>query len=133
MFGSRKTLSEEEYVEEIRRRLRSAQRVRPVFLAMFSLMVCLIVFVLYTTPKMISNTPYERVMVHGGICLGVFIGFMHTIFVALAGKNLKHWLDFQHGFRMQRRLLDYHDRLKALGALPAAPDRPDSRPSTPPP
>ena len=129
MFGCRKTLSEEEYVEEIRRRVCAVQRVRPVFLAMFSLMVCLIVFVLYTTPKMISNMPYERVLVYGGICLGVFIGFLLTIFVALAGKHLRHWIDFQNGFRMQRLMLDYHDRLKALGALPDAPDRPDSRPS----
>ncbi|MFO1528442.1 MAG: hypothetical protein U1F77_01620 [Kiritimatiellia bacterium] len=83
MFGFRKTLSEEEYVEEIRRRVSAVQRVRPFFLAMFSLMVCLIIFVLYTTPKMISNMPYERVMVYGGISLGVFIGFLLTTFVAL--------------------------------------------------
>lgn len=130
MFGFRKTLSEEEYVEEIRRRVSAVQRVRPFFLAMFSLMVCLIIFVLYTTPKMISNMPYERVMVYGGISLGVFIGFLLTTFVALAGKHLRHWIDFQNGFRMQRLMLDYHDRLQALGALSAAPDQPDSWPST---
>ena len=128
MFGSRKRLSDEAYVEEIRRRVSAVQRVRPVFLVIFLLMVCLVIFVLYTVPRMISNMPYERVMVYSGIFMGMAIGLLFFTYVALAASHLKRWLDLRQGFRTEKLMLDYHDRLKAAGALAAAPDRPDSPP-----
>ena len=117
MFDSRRAKSEEEYVEEIRRRVSAVQRMRPVFLAMFLLATGAALFVLYTVPGMFSNMPYERVMVYAGIFIGITIGFLFTIFVASAGRHLKGWLELRNGFRTERLMLDYHDRLKANGAL----------------
>ncbi len=129
MFGSRKTLSEEEYVEEIRMSLAKAARIRPELMVMALLTTCAALFLMGSVPAIIQEMPFEKTTVYYGILLGFFFGLLFICFAVMARKYL--WLLIYHrrGFRTERLMLDYHDRLNALGALPDAPDRPDSRPS----
>ena len=130
MFGSRKTKSGEEYVEEIRLSIAKAARIRPELLFMALLGTFAALFLLVSAPAIIQKLPFEKSMVYGGILLGFFFGFLFLCFAGMAKNYLWHWIYIRRGFRTERLMLDYHDRLKALGALPAEPDQPDSRPPT---
>ncbi len=116
------------FIETLRARHSEHSRLRPVKLALACLYVAGIAFVGISFIRSLPWPPTNRLDAWMGLMLGANAGFL-VVFLSSHLRRLLHAFRYQGLDRAEWLLLDYHDRLKALGALPSAPDRPEPRPS----
>lgn len=128
MSNANQSETDRRFIETLRARLTGHANMRPVKLTFAFLYVAGIAFVALTFIRSLPWPPTNRLDAWMGLLLGANAGFL-VVFLSAHLRRLLHAFRYQGLDRAEWLLLDYHDRLKALGALPAAPDRPDSRPS----
>jgi len=107
----RKTLSDEEYVEQIRKRDRIFRWMQWIWPVLLIALVCCLFSFAGLIQKFAADIPTDRAMFYGGLVLGGLFGFMFIMTAAQAGLALKQWIEARRGFRTERLLLQYHDRL----------------------
>jgi hypothetical protein len=123
MIFQKKALSDDEYIEQVRKRDRVFRRMRWVW---FGLLVALVVVLFcfsHTVQKISAELGEDRGDYSAGLFLGICFGFLFVMISAQAAIALKHWLDSRHGFRTERLLILYHDRVVEMEATTSAKDR----------
>lgn len=106
-----KTLSDDEYVEWVRRRDRSARRFQWFWLGLFIAMVAGLV-ACALLPARIPVGPWDPTgtgYIYGGFFVGVPLGIVFGVVAVQAGAVARRWLDARNGSRTERLLLKYHD------------------------
>lgn len=111
MIFCRKALSDEEYVERVRKRDRVFRRMRWIWPALFLFWVCCFCILAGFMQRFTADIPIDRAIFYGGLLLGAVFGFMFVMFAAHAGLAVKEWIDARSGFRTERLMLQYHDKL----------------------
>jgi len=107
----RKTVSDAEYVEQLRKHDRIFRRIQWVWPVLLSALVyCLFGFV-GMIQTFANDIVGDRAIFYGGLALGATFGFIFIMTVAQAGLALKQWSEARRGFRTERLLLQYYDRL----------------------
>ncbi len=107
----RKPISDEKYVEQIRKQdhlLRRMWWLGPVGLLV--MLYCLIRLA-DIVEGLTAHLQLERKLVYAGLLLGVSFGLLLTSIAVQTGNFIKHWIDTRHGFRTERLMLKYHDEL----------------------
>lgn len=118
MFGPRKPLTDEEYVERIRKSDRAFHRMRWLWPILF---LCFL-WCLFSIPRLIQSF-IEDLLSAGkesvwlGFSFGLALGFIFCLLAAHSAMCIKQWLDARYGNRAQRLMVKYHDALKSKNAL----------------
>jgi len=112
MTFHKRPLPDEEYVEKIRRHDRLFRRMRWIWLALFLGLICCLVSFAGLVQRVAADIPNGRSMFNGGLALGGMFGFMFVVTGAQAVLTLKHWIDSRSGYRTERLMLQYYDKLK---------------------
>lgn len=114
MIFQRKTLSDAEYIDLLRKRDRVFRRMGWVSLGLFVAIFGVLLQFVYKIQKYSGSLPEDESGYRAGLVLGICLGLMFVIFTAHAGITLKNWIESRHGFRTERLLIQYHDRLKEI-------------------
>jgi hypothetical protein len=114
MIFQRKTLSDDEYIDLLRKRHRAFRRMGWISLGLFVAMIGVLLQFVSTIQKYSASLPEDESGYRAGLVLGICFGFMFVIFTAQAGFTLKNWIESRNGFRAERLLIQYYDRLKGL-------------------
>jgi|GEM_PF-1665356 len=112
MMMRRRQVSDEEYVEKVRKQDRTIRRMWwlwPVLL--FATLYCLIRYA-GSVQDITADFQLEKKMVYAGLFLGTTFGFMLSMIAIQSGMCIKQWIDARKGFRTERLMLKYHDELK---------------------
>ena len=112
MIFRRKTLSDDDYVEKLRKQDRSFRRIRWIWPILFSLSIGGLYYFGELVKSFPGPVPEIKSVYYSGFALGAIFGFIFVGAAAQTGIALKHWLDARSGFRTERLLLQYHDQLK---------------------
>jgi type VI protein secretion system component VasK len=107
----KKVVSDEEYVEQIRKRDRIFRWMQWIWPVLLIALVCCLFSIAGLIQKFAADIPTDRAVFYGGLVLGALFGFMFIMTAAQAGLALKQWIEARTGFRTERLLLQYHDRL----------------------
>lgn len=114
MTFRRKALSDEEYVEKVRKGDRTIRRIRWIWPLLFIGLICCLFAFLELIPRLAAQT--DKVTgdgsFYGGLALGAMFGLLFVFTAAQAGHAIKEWLDARRGFRTERLMLRYHDELQ---------------------
>ncbi len=117
MIFFKKKLSDDEYVEQVRKRDLAGRRLQWVWLILFLVSI----FALKNFPDLIDRWSGllngKNKFVFAGIFLGFTFGLMLATIVVQTGICLKLWINARTGFRTERLMLKYHDELS--GGEPA--------------
>jgi len=112
MFKNHKNLSDDEYVEMIRKRDRVLRKLWWMWLALGILViVCLIIFS-YSLETIRESFGPDDTLTIGGFILGALFGFMYAGIWVQGAIALKNYVDSRSGYRTERLLLRYYDELK---------------------
>ena len=114
MIFQKRARSDDDYIEMLRKRDRVYRRMGWISLGLFVAMVGVLLQFVYKIQKYSGSLPEDESGYRAGLVLGICLGFMFAIFAAQAGFALKNWIESRHGFRTERLLIQYHDRLKEL-------------------
>jgi hypothetical protein len=121
MIFQRKKLSDEEYVEWIRKQHRGFRRIRWIWLVLLLCWISCLYFIASIIQSAATFIPNNEVLFYGGFAMGTILGFMFLCFAGQAGATLKKWFEAHSGFRTERLLLKYHDQLKDKNHEPPSP------------
>jgi hypothetical protein len=116
MFGHRKPLTDEEYVELTRKRLRLGRQVRWFFPILGLCMLCGLLYI----PTMLQRQADlfgASDLAWAGFFLGVVIGVLSGALIWHICICIRHWFDASQGSRNERLMVKYHDALKSRNAL----------------
>ena len=106
-------MSDEEYVEQIRKNDRTFRRMRWWWPCLFVGTLFVLAWSGDVVRKIIEWCfPGEKETVYLGLCLGISFGLMLFTVGFQAAMCLKHWIDARSGYRTERLLLQYHDQLR---------------------
>jgi len=119
----KRTLSDDEYIELIRKRDRVFRRMRWVWFGLLVALLAVLFWFNHTVQKISAKLGEDRGDYSEGMFLGICFGFLFVIICAQAAMTLKCWLDSRHGFRTERLLILYHDRVVEMEATTSAKDR----------
>lgn len=113
MIFRKKALSDAEYIETLRSRDRFVRRTRWIWpVLLIALMGCLIGWSSLSL-RLSKDLPADKPWYYeAGVVLGVSFGFVFVVTAAQAALALKHWNEARTGYRTERLLLEYHDRLR---------------------
>lgn len=112
----KRTLSDDEYIELIRKRDLVFRRIRWVWLGLLVALVVVLFWFNHSVQKISAKLGEDQGDYPAGLFLGICFGFLFVVISAQAAMTLKHWLDSRHGFRTERLLILYHDRLVGMEA-----------------
>ena len=108
----RKALTDEEYVEQIRRNDCVFRAFRwGWFVLLIASVGCLFGF-MWVIRSFTADSTDARQTIYVGLALRGIFGFLFVIIAAQAANCLKQWHNARHGFRTERLMLKYHDQLK---------------------
>jgi len=110
IFQKKFLLSDEEYIERIRKSDRNFRRMRWVWLMLLSAMFGVLAWFSHSVQKISTNLPEEKSLFSAGMAPGIIFGFLFVMIAARAGMALKPWVDSRSGFRTERLLLHYFDK-----------------------
>jgi hypothetical protein len=111
MIFRREKMSDEEYVESVRKldkQLRRGQWLWPVLLIF---MFCFLFYLGSKLPDLMDLVPNEKKMKVAGMILGAIFGFALMQTAYGVGIFIKHWMEARNGFRTERLMLKYHDEV----------------------
>ena len=103
-------LTDEQYIEKIRKRVNTVNRFRwfwPILL--LAVFFCIIKFV--DLIQKIDPNPDNKTVL--GFTLGIVFGIFTVFTVAQAAHCLRTWWKAYHGWRTERLLLKYYDEKEA--------------------
>ena len=122
-----KQVSDDEYVEQVRKQDRTIRRMWwlwPVLL--FGMLYGLIRVAGFV--KAITADFSHKEMIYAGLLFGVTFGLMISMIAIQSGMCIKQWIDARKGFRTERLMLKYHDELKQKETPNAGPSDCDRSP-----
>ena len=111
----RKALSDEEYVERVRKCDRTFRRMRWIWPLLFLLNVCCLILVAGIVPRILVGIPNDKSVYYYGLLLGAIFGALFLMIAAHSGLCIKQWNEARSGFRTERLLLQFHDKLNDRG------------------
>jgi hypothetical protein len=104
-----KHLSDVEYVERVRKRIRSFEHLRwiwPVLLVGVFVLLCNLGVLLHKCASLFS---VDQAGLLNGLILGTVIGVVFGTIAIQTGLCLKNWNDARRGFRTERLMLRLYD------------------------
>ncbi len=105
-------LSDQAYVEEIRKRDYTFRRIRWIW-AVLLVLSLVAMFIFNDFIQGINDSfPESEAGLDRGLILGAIFGFMFAMLASQAGHCFNEWLDARNGYRTERLLLKYYDELK---------------------
>ena len=113
MIVLQKTLSDDDYVEKIRKKDRANRRIGWIWPILFILWLSGLFYFSVLVKSFPGRIPEIKSGYYSGFALGVTFGLVFVSIVIQMGVVLKHWLNSRSGFRTERLLIQYHDRLKS--------------------
>lgn len=113
-------LSDDEYIEMIRKRDRIFRRTRWIWVGLLVALIVVLFWFNRTVQKISAKMGEDQAEYSAGFFLGISFGFVFVMVSAQAAMALKHWLDSRHGFRTERLLILYHARLVEMGVTTAS-------------
>ena len=121
MIWKRKHLSDEEYVEQIRKRDWQFRRWRWLWPLLALAMIYILADISRLVASITKDFSMDRQLVAAGLIFGGMFGMMFAVVCMQAGLVLKQWFDARNGFRTERLLLKYHDELRKTGVSNTTP------------
>jgi len=114
MIFQKKALSDDDYIDMLRKRDRLFRRMRWVWFGSLVALAGTLLLLSRVVLEFTATVPENERGHWTGLVLGFGFGFMFVILCAQAGKTLNNWTESRNGFRTERLLIQYHDRLKEL-------------------
>ena len=111
-----KQLSDAEYVEQIRRRVRTHRRMWWVWLLLFFAMLYGLVRFGVLVAAITGDFPAEKGVVATGLFVGVLFGFALSLIAHRVEQYLIQWILARQEFRTEQLMLKYYDELLAKDA-----------------
>ncbi len=116
MIWKRKHLSDDEYVEQIRKRDRQFRRMRWFWPLLAIAMIYILTDIASLVSSITKDFTMDQQVVATGLIFGGMFGMLFAVVCMQTGLCIKHWLDVRTGFRTERLLLKYHDERDEQGA-----------------
>lgn len=119
MIFQRNVLSDEDYVEQIRKNIRTFRRMQWWWVLLFIGLMCALLGFGEMVQKFAATMPTDKVMYHQGLVMGALFGFIFVCTAAQAVVTVKQWWDARYGFRTERLLLQCYDQLNGRSISPS--------------
>lgn len=103
-------LSDEEYVENIRKKVNTVNRLRWFWPVLF---LCLFAGLIYFVELMPEIAPNPDKYTALGFSTGIIFGLFLLFTTAKAAECLRNWWEAYRGWKTERLLLKYYDELQA--------------------
>lgn len=116
MIFRKKRLSDNEYVELIRKRDRVFRKWRWVWFVLMIAAFVTMFFFNHMVQRISSEPGIDRDKYDAGMFLGITFGFFWVLICVNATVTLWNWIQAKSGFRTERLLLEYYDKVEAMNA-----------------
>lgn len=105
-------LSDEEYVESIRKRARFMRGIQWLWPVFTCLLFVALIGIGRRLPSVISNFPEQKSVVTTGLVIGLILGMILGYGLFQTALFVQRWIKYRKGDRSEMLLLKYHDELQ---------------------
>lgn len=113
---SKREITDDEYVDHVRRALAQPMRYNWLFLLQMLIVLWILIYLGWQMAAAMQTPRSDGSAFQLGVILGIGFGLGAAIVLYHVFRYLRHWADVRSGFRTQRLLVQYYDRLHKLTA-----------------